>query len=88
MVYLPVYHLKTGVLGREGRATPISLLFVEIAGYLAGPWGWWRSFRRVRSNETRSAVEIKETQAGGRRVGRKPGEKPNAITGLSMPPDR
>jgi GT2 family glycosyltransferase len=27
---------------------PLSLVFVEIAGFIAGPWAWWRSRRRAR----------------------------------------
>jgi glycosyltransferase involved in cell wall biosynthesis len=47
-IRLPQYYLriaKDRLLGR--RQYPVSLILLEIAGSLAGPWGLWRSRRRV-----------------------------------------
>jgi GT2 family glycosyltransferase len=53
-VHLPRYHLKRiyqeikrRLCGKESDY-PLSLIFLEIAGNLVGPWALWRSRRRVK----------------------------------------
>jgi GT2 family glycosyltransferase len=58
LVALPIYHyrrIKERLLGRSDY--PLSLVLLEIAGNLAGPWSLWQSYRRV-SKEGRSAPYI------------------------------
>jgi len=40
------WRIRTRISGRSEY--PLSLVLVEIAGFLAGPWAWWRSRRRAR----------------------------------------
>jgi O-antigen biosynthesis protein len=57
LVSMPRYRLGQLVgLLRGRRDYPLSLILVEIAGHLAGPWGLWRSRRRVRREGRSGAV--------------------------------
>lgn len=67
LVHLPIWHagriahaLKNLLLGRKNEY-PLSLILVEIAGNLVGPWALWRSRRRVK-RLGRSALYIPVSQ--------------------------
>ncbi|KAM3115682.1 glycosyltransferase [Phormidesmis sp. 146-33] len=48
LIFLPLYYLKRLLLWLKGdRFYPLSLIWLEIAGNLAGSWSLWRSWQRV-----------------------------------------
>lgn len=48
-IFLPLYHLKQILQWLRGdRFYPLSLIFLEIKGNLAGAWSLWQSWRKVR----------------------------------------
>jgi O-antigen biosynthesis protein len=57
-----LWRIKERLLGRS--AYPLSLILLEIAGNLAGPWSLWRARRRVR-RAGRSAPYIPVSQRSG-----------------------
>jgi hypothetical protein len=46
MPYLFYWRIKERVRGRSDY--PLSMLWLEFRGYLAGPWAYWRSRQRVK----------------------------------------
>jgi O-antigen biosynthesis protein len=49
LVFLPIYYAKRLLRWVWGdRAYPLSLIWVEIRGILAGPWGLWQSYWLIR----------------------------------------
>lgn len=48
-VFLPLYHVKRITLRLLRQSDyPLSLILLEIAGNLAGPWSLWQSYQRVK----------------------------------------
>lgn len=48
-IFLPLYHLKQILTWLQGnRFYPLSLIFLEMKGNLAGAWSLWRSRQKVR----------------------------------------
>jgi O-antigen biosynthesis protein len=49
LIYLPLYHLKRIYDSLRGQIDyPVSLVLLEVAGNVAGPWSLWQSYRRVK----------------------------------------
>jgi O-antigen biosynthesis protein len=60
-IFLPLYHLKQSWEWLKGdRFYPLSLIWVEVAGNLAGFWSLWRSRQRVQQ-QGRSLEDPKPT---------------------------
>jgi O-antigen biosynthesis protein len=63
-VFLPVHYIKRLVQWLMGdRNYPLSLTLVEIAGFLAGPWGLWRSYwliRRIGRSQWETTPRLEE----------------------------
>jgi GT2 family glycosyltransferase len=58
LIVLPLVHLQRIIIWFRGKSDyPLSLIFLEIIGNLAGPWSLWQSHRRVR-REGRSSPYI------------------------------
>jgi GT2 family glycosyltransferase len=54
---LPVHHLRRALHRLLGRSDyPLSLILLEAAGNLAGPWALWQSRRRVRREGKSEAI--------------------------------
>ncbi len=52
LIFLPIYFLKRLIFWILGdRDYPLNLMRLEIAGILAGPWGWWRSIQIIRPSQ-------------------------------------
>jgi hypothetical protein len=57
-IWLPRYYLRRAKDRLRGRGDyPVSLILLEVAGSLVGPWALWRSRRRVK-REGRSAPYV------------------------------
>jgi O-antigen biosynthesis protein len=49
LIFLPIYYFKQILIAIfVDRRYPLTLRFTEIAGILAGPWGYWRSVRLIK----------------------------------------
>jgi O-antigen biosynthesis protein len=61
-IYLPLYHLKRVYYSLRGWIDyPISLVLLEVAGNLAGPWSLWQSYQRVRkAGRSQSYIPVHE----------------------------
>jgi hypothetical protein len=74
--------IKARLAGRSSY--PLSLLFLEMAGNLAGPWGLWRSRRRV-AREGRSVPYVPVPQRRRRHPDASP-SRPPALAGVRVGP--
>ncbi len=77
LLYLPLYHLKRIYWRLRGWIRyPVSLILLEIAGNLAGPWSLWRSYYRVRQAGRSSAyVPIEQRPIEQRPIEQRPIEQ-------------
>lgn len=62
LIYLPLYHLKRVYYSSRGWIDyPVSLVLLEVAGNLAGPWSLWQSYLRVRkAGRSQSYVPVQK----------------------------
>lgn len=64
--YAHYYRIKEALLGRSDY--PISLIFLEIRGNLAGPWSLWRSRVRVAKEGHSGPFVTKQAQPNGQQL--------------------
>lgn len=64
-VHLPVWHIRRIIARLLGKSVyPLSLISLEIAGNLAGPWALWRSCLRVkREGRSKPYVPVSQRSA-------------------------